>query len=759
MTPAAHDAFRHLAILARWVAWKTVRRGDKATKAPFETPDKMADTTNPATWGTREQATACHHGLSNGLDDPTRAGIGIVLGELQGRIAPTGIVLAGIDLDSCVLPDGGLAPWAQRVMAACSSYTETSPSGGGVKIFFTTPLSAARLCLDQLRVEKQQWGAKRSIPGTVQAGGHGPGVEIYFSARFFAVTYQHRPETPYVIGFLDPASTLRLAEVIIAITAAASGDGEAAPRLGSRKQRRAAIRDDSRSGRAWRTAGRMPEGTSYDDMVAAFAGTEDPGVRLWTTEQLAAGSAGERQFRRCYEHIGADERAARAAFEARIPPPNADDRQASGAKGLPNGEDKGASTGPGNAPGTGAPPPGEGDDHGTTTDWASPFDEERWPEIDAEAFHGLAGDIVDAIDPLTEADPAALLAQLLVMTGNALGPEAYCRVGHTKHYANLYSVICGDTAKARKGTSFDPIWELFRETTEDWAEHCVKSGLSSGEGIIHAVHDDIYATERVYHGKDSAPTYEQVLKEEGVEDKRLLLVEAEFASPLSIMQRSGNTLSGVLRLGWDGKKLQTLTKQQPETATGAHFSLIGHITIEELRVRLDQVSMANGFGNRILFVLARRSKELPFPGWLADATRDKFASKLSEILNNTVLRREITFRPEARDLWIAEYHELSAAKPGLFGFLVARAEAQVLRLSMIYALLDGTHYIEPAHLRAGLAFWRYCEASAKYIFGDALGDPIADEILRALRRLAPDGMTRSEISNLFGRNQSSERIG
>jgi hypothetical protein len=97
--------------------------------------------------------------------------------------------------------------------------------------------------------------------------------------------------------------------------------------------------------------------------------------------------------------------------------------------------------------------------------------------------------------------------------------------------------------------------------------------------------------------------------------------------------------------------------------------------------------------------------------------------------------------------------------PGLFGSAIARAEAQTLRLAMLYALLDRTYRIKPAHLRAALAFWRYCQASAKHILGDLLGEPVADDILRALRHAGPDGMTRSEIYNMLGRNKSSETIG
>jgi hypothetical protein len=63
------------------------------------------------------------------------------------------------------------------------------------------------------------------------------------------------------------------------------------------------------------------------------------------------------------------------------------------------------------------------------------------------------------------------------------------------------------------------------------------------------------------------------------------------------------------------------------------------------------------------------------------------------------------------------------------------------------------------HLRAALEVWRYCRASAAYLFGDRLGDPTADDILSALRRVWPDSLTRSEISReLFGRNKQASEI-
>jgi hypothetical protein len=93
----------------------------------------------------------------------------------------------------------------------------------------------------------------------------------------------------------------------------------------------------------------------------------------------------------------------------------------------------------------------------------------------------------------------------------------------------------------------------------------------------------------------------------------------------------------------------------------------------------------------------------------------------------------------------------------MLGAVTARAEAIVMRLATIYAVLDGRTQVGVVHLRAALAVWRYCEESARYVFGDAVGDPVADELLDALRS-RPEGMTRTEIRDLFGRHRAGTRI-
>src|SRR5439155_15725309 len=76
-----------------------------------------------------------------------------------------------------------------------------------------------------------------------------------------------------------------------------------------------------------------------------------------------------------------------------------------------------------------------------------------WPQCAPEAFSGLAGEIVETIAPHTESDPVAILGQLLVMVGNAIGRTPYFPVEADRHYPNLFVCLVGATSRSRKGTS------------------------------------------------------------------------------------------------------------------------------------------------------------------------------------------------------------------------------------------------------------------------------------------------------------------
>jgi len=375
------------------------------------------------------------------------------------------------------------------------------------------------------------------------------------------------------------------------------------------------------------------------------------------------------------------------------------------------------------------------------------------PKLAPEALQGLAGEIVRAIEPFTEADPVAILANLLATFGSLVGPGPHFRVEFTRHFLRLNIGLVGETSKGRKGQSWSALYHLSRRVDEAWAKDCVTSGLSSGEGLIYAVRDERRKWRPVTEG-GRVIDYEEVIVDPGVADKRLLVVEEELAQALKVMSREGNILSVVIRQAWDTGDLHPLTKNNPIKATGAHISIIGHITKEELLRYLSETEQANGFANRFIWLLVRRSKIIPNPSGVPEGILNQLEAKLRDALDVARSVGEMNRDDKAEGVWAEVYPVLSEGKPGLLGAIIARAEAQVMRLACIYALMDRSPLIRPVHLQAALALWDYAEDSVRRIFGGRLGHAVADRILAALRESGE--LSETAIRDLFNRHRGAE---
>jgi hypothetical protein len=155
----------------------------------------------------------------------------------------------------------------------------------------------------------------------------------------------------------------------------------------------------------------------------------------------------------------------------------------------------------------------------------------KWPVLDAAAYHGLPGDVVRTIEPHTEADPVALLIQFLTLAGNVVGRSPYYQVESDRHHANLFGVLVGESAKARKGTSLGRVRSVVKAADETWNGDRIRSGLSSGEGLINEVRDPVQ--------KWNVKEQQTETADPGVTDKRLAVVEPEFAGVLSVAERHG----------------------------------------------------------------------------------------------------------------------------------------------------------------------------------------------------------------------------
>ncbi len=377
-----------------------------------------------------------------------------------------------------------------------------------------------------------------------------------------------------------------------------------------------------------------------------------------------------------------------------------------------------------------------------------------FPVPDEKCFYGLAGEYVRMIEPHTEADKTALLVQFLTYLGNIVGRSAFYKVEADQHFTNLFCVLVGDTASGRKGTSFGRVKEIFKGEDEAHEKDCIVSGLASGEGLLYQIRDAVYEEKTDKKTKK----IEKICTDTGVSDKRLLIVEGEFSQVLRVQGRDGNTLSAFLRNLWDNGTARNLTKNSPLRTTDAHVSIIGHITKTELLTCLNEVESANGYANRFLWFAVRRSKFLPFGAGEIDSYQlADFQRKLSNKIKFAQSVERMIFTNEARNLFASEYRRLETSRFGFLANITQRATAYVCRLSCIFALLDGKDEIEREHLEAALSVWQYAEDSARYIFGNRIGDKNAEIILNALRE-NENGLTRTEIRDLFDRHITKEKL-
>jgi predicted P-loop ATPase len=279
-----------LANEARWVAWRNELRGDKPTKVPYAPDGKKAKADDPSTWGTRKAAEARASGIVNGQG----GGIGIQLGDLGGDMH-----LCGIDLDSCIVDDGALAPWAAEILSATPTYTERSPSGRGLKMFFYTAREDVRPFLDRIGVLPNAWGTRRTMPG-LDGRDHGPAVEVYLAGRYFTVTEDVWPGTPDALDTLDAATLDRLSRLIPpARSAGVKGRNDA---------------DNSRSAAAFRMGMALRRaGRTFEEFSEAVR--TDTRTAVWYAEKGIA--CGGRELHRIWQKAGLKTQEPRAEWISR----------------------------------------------------------------------------------------------------------------------------------------------------------------------------------------------------------------------------------------------------------------------------------------------------------------------------------------------------------------------------------------------------------------------------------------------------------
>jgi hypothetical protein len=193
-------------------------------------------------------------------------------------------------------------------------------------------------------------------------------------------------------------------------------------------------------------------------------------------------------------------------------------------------------------------------------------------------------------------------------------------------------------------------------------------------------------------------------------------------------------------------------------ATGANVAVLGHVTAEELRRRLDQTEIANGLANRFLFASVERSKRLPAGGNIPIDELEALGVRVRRTIDAARHVGVMHRSAEAETRWAEIYCGLDDDVDGVLGSLTARAEAQMLRLSVAYALLDGSAVIEVRHVEAAKAVWDFCEATVARVFTAQQPDNVVGRLLVALQAAGVHGLDGSAQRDLFSRHLAGTRL-
>jgi hypothetical protein len=369
------------------------------------------------------------------------------------------------------------------------------------------------------------------------------------------------------------------------------------------------------------------------------------------------------------------------------------------------------------------------------------------PSLSEEAYHGLLGEMLRAIEPETEADPAGILLGWLACFGSIVGKGSWVQVGPRQHHPALFVGIVGRTSDA-KGDSWAACLYPFRVAEPQWASICIANGVGSGEGLVERIADD-----QTILGKDGTA---QVIP--GATDKRCLLRLSELSGLFKRQRRENATLSEHLREAWDGETIAVPNRKGNDLmASDYAVSLVGDITPMLLRKLLETGSEAfDGFANRFLWVAVQRSRFLPSGGSMDPLT--PFLERLKTALAFAKSAGALIRDADANALWESVYPELCLSGDSVPH--TDRARPYVLRLSMLYALAACSKTIRLEHLRSALAVWDYCRCSARLIFssqGEAVQDPLWLRLLNAITN-AP-GIKREELTIAYKNRMKAAALG
>ncbi|MES2211397.1 MAG: DUF3987 domain-containing protein, partial [Chloroflexota bacterium] len=357
----------------------------------------------------------------------------------------------------------------------------------------------------------------------------------------------------------------------------------------------------------------------------------------------------------------------------------------------------------------------------------------------AAAFSGLLGECVYDIAPGTDASLVGLLGCLIAFAGALVPGRAYF---HGQQTSSPFVALVGESSIGRKGTAMRRVQDAMSTCVEAvYVNRVIVDGINSGEGLVS----------HLTWKHDSFP-YEPTVG---------LVYEEEYASLLASRGREGSTLDPKMRQAFDGGPLSNRRSNETKTISPPYWlpALIA-ITPDELRIRLEAGALQSGSANRWLY-LAVEKRETP-------ATNDEPAFAREHAAAIVAARRvalddshPVRVQP-AVITTLTEYGDyLPTVSIGISRDLVRRLNVIAFRVALIHALVERSDYVTTEHLERALALTEYGRLGIPWIFGETIGSPDADLLLRHLvtsGRLTKRAITQEIIRDPIRRQSAIDEL-
>jgi hypothetical protein len=367
------------------------------------------------------------------------------------------------------------------------------------------------------------------------------------------------------------------------------------------------------------------------------------------------------------------------------------------------------------------------------------------------AGYGIAARFVEAIFQSTELERVALLLQTLSAVGCMMGRNAFYSNGLTSHYPNVNSIIVREHNNEPTDSTSTIVRELVRSIDPVWSKSHARSGLLASQQYVDLVRDPIY--EQIGPAENSRPK----LLSPGSRYKSVFVLES-IGSLLGFNGRKGEDLQNNIGYSYMGLPVWKSTGSRIFCATDATITINSVALRKDLEILMLSKNRIAEIGQFFLWSCIPQSA----PCQITISDIAVVVRKFSQLF-----RRAIDFAKQHRQIRISQDAEYSLSnirstymhhRAGLYGLITDYAESHILRLALIFALLDQSPTISAQHLQAANAIWAYCDQSCQILFGTLSGCTLADKIELIIRNSGPSGISRTKLNNSLGRNFTRDQI-